>query len=74
MEAAERDKQLHVRQEKHDIAEAKLIQTQTVEMNALKKKLEGNLNVRHKNRDAEYKKMMQHYRNYNADIANKQVL
>jgi hypothetical protein len=42
-------------------AEAKMIQKQQNEMNALKKKLEANLNERLKLRETEHNKLLQRY-------------
>ena len=47
--------------EKIIAAEAKLIQKQQNEMNALKKKLEANLNERLKLRETEHNKLLQRY-------------
>jgi len=53
-------------------AEAKLIQKQQNEMNALKKKLEGNLNERLKLRETEHNKLLQRYQNVKKEIENQQ--
>ena len=51
-------------------SEAKLIQKQQNEMNALKKKLEGNLNERLKLRETEHNKLLQRYQNVKKEIEN----
>ena len=53
-------------------AEAKLIQKQQNEMNALKKKLEANLNERLKLRETEHNKLLQRYQNVKKEIENSQ--
>ena len=53
-------------------AEAKLIQKQQNEMNALKKKLEANLNERLKLRETEHNKLLQRYQNVKKEIENQQ--
>ena len=50
--------------------EAKLIQKQQNEINALKKKLEANLNERLKLRETEHNKLMQRYQNVKKEIEN----
>ena len=55
-------------------AEAKLIQKQQNEMNALKKKLEANLNERLKLRETEHNKLLQRYQNVKKEIENQQNL
>lgn len=50
--------------------EAKLIAKQQNEMNALKKKLEANLNDRLKLRETEHNKLLQRYQNVKKEIAN----
>lgn len=52
--------------------EAKLIQKQQNEMNALKKKLEANLNERLKLRETEHNKLLQRYQNVKKEIENQQ--
>ena len=49
---------MHARHKKIIAAEAKLIQSQQQEMNALKKKLETNLNERLKLRETEHNKLL----------------
>ena len=51
-------------------SEAKLIQKQQNEMNALKKKLEANLNERLKLRETEHNKLLQRYQNVKKEIEN----
>ena len=51
-------------------AEAKLIGKQQNEMNALKKKLEANLNERLKLRETEHNKLLQRYQNVKKEIEN----
>ena len=53
-------------------AEAKLISKQQNEMNALKKKLEANLNERLKLREVEHNKLLQRYQNVKKEIENQQ--
>lgn len=50
--------------------EAKLIKKQQNEMNALKKKLESNLNERLKLRETEHNKLLQRYQNVKKEIEN----
>lgn len=52
--------------------ESKLIQKQQNEMNALKKKLEANLNERLKLRETEHNKLLQRYQNVKKEIENQQ--
>jgi adenylosuccinate synthase len=58
LEQKEREKYMQERQKKIIAAEAKLIQKQQNEMNALKKKLEANLNERLKMRETEHNKLL----------------
>mmetsp|Transcript_35739 Transcript_35739/g.54701 ORF Transcript_35739/g.54701 Transcript_35739/m.54701 type:complete len:218 (+) Transcript_35739:171-824(+) len=74
MEAEEREKYMKDRHKKIIAAEAKLIQKQQNEMNALKKKLEGNLNERLKLRETEHNKLLQRYQNVKKEIENQQNL
>ena len=60
------------RQKKIIASEAKLIQKQQNEMNALKKKLEANLNERLKLRETEHNKLLQRYQNVKKEIENQQ--
>ena len=53
-------------------AEAKLITRQQNEMNALKKKLESNLNERLNLREIEHKKLLKRYNNVKKEIENQQ--
>lgn len=58
-------------QERHQkiiTAEAKLISKQQNEMNALKKKLEANLNERLKLRETEHNKLLKRYQNVKSEI------
>ena len=55
-------------------SEAKLIQKQQNEMNALKKKLEGNLNGRLKIREQKHNELLQRYQNVKKEIENQQNL
>jgi|TARA_B110000305_G_C19285107_1_gene561312 predicted nuclease with TOPRIM domain len=73
MEAGEREKYMKDRHKKIIAAEAKLIQKQQNEMNALKKKLEGNLNERLKLRETEHNKLLQRYQNVKKEIVNRQT-
>ena len=61
LEAIEREKYMQERHKKIISAEAKLISKQQNEMNALKKKLEANLNERLKLRETEHNKLLQRY-------------
>ena len=61
MEAKEREKYMEERNKKIIAEEAKLIKKQQNEMNALKKKLESNLNERLKLRETEHNKLLQRY-------------
>jgi hypothetical protein len=61
MEVGERDKYMDERNKKIIALEAKLIKKQQGEMNALKKKLESNLNERLKLRETEHNKLLQRY-------------
>lgn len=74
MELAEREKYMKERHKKIIAAEAKLIQKQQNEMNALKKKLEANLNERLKLRETEHNKLLQRYQNVKKEIENQQNL
>ena len=58
MEVEERDKYMDERNKKIVALEAKLIKKQQGEMNALKKKLESNLNERLKLRETEHNKLL----------------
>ena len=58
LEAIEREKYMQERHKKIISAEANLIQKQQNEMNALKKKLEANLNERLKLRETEHNKLL----------------
>lgn len=51
-------------------SEAKLITRQQNEMNALKKKLESNLNERLNLRETEHKKLLKRYNNVKKEIEN----
>lgn len=70
LEIKEREKYMKERHKKIIAAEAKLIQKQQNEMNALKKKLEGNLNERLKLRENEHNKLLQRYQNVKKEIEN----
>lgn len=72
LEIQERDKYMKERHKKIIAAEAKLIQKQQNEMNALKKKLEANLNERLKLRETEHNKLLQRYQNVKKEIENQQ--
>lgn len=72
LEATEREKYMKERHQKIIASEAKLIQKQQNEMNALKKKLEGNLNERLKLREVEHNKLLQRYQNVKKEIENQQ--
>ncbi len=56
MEEDERDKNLQTRHKKIVAAEAKLIQKQQNEMNALRKKIEASMNEKIKTREYEHNK------------------
>ena len=68
MEAEEREKYMNERHKKIITAEAKLINKQSMEMNALKKKLEANLNERLKLRETEHNKLLKRYQNVKSEI------
>lgn len=72
METEEREKYMKERSKKIIASEAKLIQKQQNEMNALKKKLEANLNERLKLRETEHNKLLQRYQNVKKEIENQQ--
>ena len=72
LEITEREKYMKERHKKIIAAEAKLIQKQQNEMNALKKKLEANLNERLKLRETEHNKLLQRYQNVKKEIENSQ--
>jgi len=74
LEAKEREKYMQERSKKIIAAEGKLIQKQQNEMNALKKKLEANLNERLKLRETEHNKLLQRYQNVKKEIENQQNL
>lgn len=63
---------MQMRHKKIIAAEASLIQKQQNEMNALKKKLEANLNERLKLRETEHNKLLQRYQNVKKEIENQQ--
>lgn len=58
MELEEREKYMEERNKKIIALEAKLVKRQQGEMNALKKKLESNLNERLKLRETEHNKLL----------------
>lgn len=68
MENVEREKYMNDRHKKIITAEAKLINKQSMEMNALKKKLEANLNERLKLRETEHNKLLKRYQNVKSEI------
>jgi len=68
MENVEREKYMNERHKKIITAEAKLINKQSMEMNALKKKLEANLNERLKLRETEHNKLLKRYQNVKSEI------
>ena len=51
-------------------AEAKLMQKQQIEMNALRKKLEGKMNERLKLREVEHNEILQRYENAKKQLEN----
>jgi Skp family chaperone for outer membrane proteins len=55
-------------------AEAKLMQKQQIEMNALRKKLEGKMNERLKLREQEHNEILQRYENAKKQLENQQTL
>ncbi len=59
---------MNERHKKIITAEAKLINKQSMEMNALKKKLEANLNERLKLRETEHNKLLKRYQNVKSEI------
>lgn len=58
LEEQERQNYIEVRHKKILAAEAKLMQKQQIEMNALKKKLEARMNERLKLREVEHNKIL----------------
>ena len=72
LENEEREKYMKERSKKIIASEAQLIQKQQNEMNALKKKLEANLNERLKLRETEHNKLLQRYQNVKKEIENQQ--
>jgi hypothetical protein len=74
MEEGERQRYLEDRHKKILAAEAKLMQKQQNEMNALRKKLEGRMNERLKLREVEHNKILQSYENSKKSIENQQTL
>lgn len=74
MEEQERNSYLETRHKKILAAEAKLMQKQQNEMNALRKKLEGRMNERLKLREVEHNKILQSYENSKKSIENQQTL
>jgi hypothetical protein len=74
MEEGERQAYMELRHKKILSAEAKLMQKQQNEMNALKKKLEGRMNERLKLREVEHNKILQRYQNIKKEIESKQTL
>jgi len=68
LETTEREKYMQDRHKKIITAEAKLISKQSNEMNALKKKLEANLNERLKLRETEHNKLLKRYQNVKSEI------
>lgn len=74
MEEGERQGYLENRYRKILAAEAKLMQKQQNEMNALRKKLEARMNERLKLRDIEHNKILQSYENSKKTIENQQTL
>ena len=74
MEIHEREKYMEERNKKVITAEATLITKQQNEMNALKKKLETNLNERLKLRETEHSKLLQRYHNVKKEIDSQQQI
>ena len=74
MEEKEKADHLETRHKKILAAEAKLMQKQQNEMNALRKKLEGRMNERLKLREVEHNKILQSYENSKRAIENQQTL
>lgn len=74
MEDKEKNQHLENRHKKILAAEAKLMQKQQNEMNALRKKLEGRMNERLKLREVEHNKILQSYENSKRAIENQQTL
>lgn len=74
MEEVEKGQHLENRHKKILATEAKLMQKQQTEMNALRKKLEGRMNERLKLREVEHNKILQSYENSKRAIENQQTL
>ena len=74
LEEQERQNYMEARHKKILAAEAKLMQKQQNEMNALKKKLEARMNERLKLREVEHNKILQRYQNIKKEIESKQTL
>lgn len=75
-EVEEKERQLHMegRHKKILAAEAKLMQKQQNEMNALRKKLENKMNEYLKKREQEHNQILQAYENSKKQIENQQTL
>ena len=72
----EKERQTHMenRHKKILAAEAKLMQKQQNEMNALRKKLEAKMNERLKLREVEHNEILQRYENAKKQLENQQTL
>ena len=74
MEEKERVQYMEKRHKKILAAEATLMQKQQIEMNALRKKLEGKMNERLKLREVEHNELLQRYENAKKQLENQQTL
>ena len=70
LEEKERQQHMENRHKKILAAEAKLMQKQQNEMNALRKKLEGKMNERLKLREVEHNEILQRYENAKKQLEN----
>jgi len=70
LEEMERQQHMDTRHKKILAAEAKLMQKQQIEMNALRKKLEGKMNERLKLREVEHNEILQRYENAKKQLEN----
>lgn len=74
MEEKERQQHMENRHKKILQAEAKLMQKQQGEMNALRKKIEGKMNETLKQREREHNEILQRYENAKKQLENQQTL
>jgi len=74
MEKEEQERYLQQRHKKIVAAEAKLIQKQQNEMQALRKKIDSTMQARLKQREQEHNKLLQRYQNVKKELENEQNL